>query len=293
MRTMKSLLLALLICFFGASIYAQDEKVIETFRDRRVVNTHSIETLPKGKLDFRVTHRFGDIGGASGGWPTFYGLENASDILIGFEYGVTDNIMIGLNRTKGSGPLRQNLNGIFKVRLINQEIQGNQPLSLTFLGITSYSTMPKSETEGVLSFFEKGAHRFSHHLQLILARKFSNRFSFQASGAWTFRNIVPANDKNDLVSVATAFRLQLSKALGLIAEATFPISEVKNTEDGFYPALGIGFEFDTSGGHVFQVNLTNATGISETDFIPYTVSNWDISKGEYRLGFTISRLFTL
>ena len=58
--------------------------------------------------------------------------------------------------------------------------------------------------------------------------------------------------------------------------------------DAFF--IGIGFEFETSG-HVFQVNLTNATALMETDFIPYTTSDW--GEGEFRLGFTISRWFNL
>jgi hypothetical protein len=49
-------------------------------------------------------------------------------------------------------------------------------------------------------------------------------------------------------------------------------------------------EWDT-GGHVFQLNFTNATGIFETDYIPYTISNW--GDGEFRMGFTISRWFNL
>jgi hypothetical protein len=290
---MRYFLSLFISCFLFQTSFAQEQKVFQSFQDTRIINMHSVETLKKGKLDMRITHRFGDIAGDSGGWPTFYGLENASDILIGFDYGVTDNFLIGLNRTKGSvnNPLKQNLNGILKIRLIQQEINGNQPFSFTVLGMTSYSTMQKSDSEGVLNFFEKNAHRFTHHLQLLLARKFGERFTFQLSGAWTYRNIVPASDQNDIVSAGAAIRLKVSKAFGLIAEATVPISEVKTRDLGFYPAIGVGIEFDTSGGHVFQINVTNATGISETDYIPYTQTNW--KDGEFRLGFTISRLFTL
>ncbi len=153
------------------------------------------------------------------------------------------------------------------------------------------STMPKSATEGVLSFFEKSAHRFSYHLQLIAGKKFSDYFSWQLSAGWTYRNLVPSNDKNDLVSVGSAMRIQMTKSMGIILDATVPISELRTTSNGFYPALGFGFEWDTGGGHIFQLNFTNATGLSETDYIPYTQSNW--LDGEFRMGFTISRLFTI
>jgi hypothetical protein len=242
-------------------------------------------------MDIRISHRFGDMFGQAGGWPTFYGLENASDIMIGAEFGLTNNIMLGVNRTKGAGDIGQNINTFLKVRLITQETGARQPLSLAFVGMTSVSTQEKSPTPGVLTYFEKFVHRMSYHLQLILSRKFSEGFSLQIHGAWTYRNQVFSNDQNDLPSVGAAARFQLSKRLGIILDANIPFSSLRTAENGYYPALGIGFEFDTSGGHVFQINFTNAKGIAETDFIPNTRSNW--GDGEYRLGFTISRQFKL
>lgn len=289
MKYALSLFLLLLgIC----ELIAQESKPVhQTFGDRRIINTHSVEMLPARKLDFRIGHRFGDLAGSGGGWPTFYGLENASDVMIGFEYGVRENFMVGINRTKGSGPLRQLINTFGKFRLMTQGASKTQPISLVVLGLTTVSTQPKSETEGVLHFFENPIHRWSYHLGLLAARKFNDRLSVQASASWTYRNIVPADDNNDLPALGLAGRAQITKSLGLIVDTTFPISSLRTSENGFYPALGLGVEFNTSGGHVFQLNFTNTRGISETDYIPYSQSN--IADGEFRLGFTISRLFSL
>lgn len=278
--------------FFVSQLQAQEEPVIQTFRHTRIINSHSVETLPARKLDFRVVHRFGDIGGTSGGWPTLYGLENASDISIGFEYGLTDNIMAGINRTKGAGPLKQNVNGLLKFKIMNQEQKGNAPFSLTVLGVAAYSTMQKSSLEGQITSFARGSHRLAYHLGLHGARKFSDIFSLQGSASWTFRNVVESGDQNDIVALGAGVRIQVSKAFGLIFDGTFPLlSGDRLTGIDYTIPLGIGFEFDTSGGHVFQLNVTNSRGISETDYIPYTTSNW--GDGEFRLGFTISRLFSL
>ena len=152
--------------------------------------------------------------------------------------------------------------------------------------------MQKSELEGSLNFFEKGSHRLTYHFGFHLARKFSEVLSAQFNAGMTFRNVVPIGDQNELASLGGGVRLQLTKAFGVILDATFPVlSDLRSSDNGYYPSLGIGFEFDTSGGHVFQINLTNSAGIMETDFIPYTRSNW--SDGQFRLGFTISRLFTI
>lgn len=288
---MKYIYLFVLFCFVLFDVDAQDGPVYETFGDRKIINTHSIEMLPARKLDFRIAHRFGDLAGDGGGWSTFYGLENASDVMIGFDYGIRDNLMVGLNRTKGAGPLRQLINVFVKSRLMTQGTNERQPISLAVLGLATVSTMPKSETEGVLHFFESAAHRWSYHLGVLAARKINDRFSAQISGSWTYRNIVSADDKNDLPALGFAGRAQISKKLGVIVDTVFPISTFRTSDTGFYPALGLGIEFNTTGGHVFQMNFTNVRGLSETDYIPYSQSN--INDGEFRLGFTISRLFSL
>lgn len=289
MRSLGILLLLLLIA--AADSIAQDKMLVyETFKDRRVINNHSVETLPKGKLDIRIGHRFGDILGTAGGWPTFYGLENATDILTGFEYGLTDKVNFGINRTKGSSELKQNLNGFLKAKLMAQNT-ANNPLTITVMGMTSYSTMKKSLAEGVISSFPKVSHRLSFHTQLFIARKFSSAFSLQLHGGWTYRNLVYTGDQNDLVNAGVSARIQITRVMGIILDSNYPFSSLRTIENDFFPALGIGFEFETGGGHIFQINLTNATGMSETDYIPYTTSDW--SKGEFRLGFTISRMFNL
>jgi hypothetical protein len=64
--------------------YVDEESnvISETFSSTRIINGHSIETLNKGVLEFRVEHRFGDIGGAAGGAQTLFGLDNSADIRI-------------------------------------------------------------------------------------------------------------------------------------------------------------------------------------------------------------------
>lgn len=268
----------------------QSELIYETFKDRHVINNHSVETLPKYKLDIRIGHRFGDMFGNTGGWPTFYGLENSTDILTGFEYGLTDKLNFGLFRTKGSAELRQNVNSFFKAKLMAQNTLNN-PVTVTVMGMGTISTMQKSSAEGVISSFPELAHRVSYHVQVMMARKFSNVFSLQLHGGWTYRNLVYAGDNNDLVSAGASARIQMTRVLGIILDGNYPFSGLRTIENGYYPALGVGLEIETGGGHVFQINLTNATGMSETEFIPYTRSNWE--QGQFRLGFTISRIFNI
>ena len=266
--------------------YGQD--TYRTFKDTRVINTQSTETLKKHQLDVRIGHRFGDLSGDAGGWPTFYGLENASDVMIGVDYGFLDNLSLGLFRTKGSGPLKQLLTFNAKYKLAQQS--DKTPVSVALVGMTSMSTMESSETAGAINNFEQFAHRLVFNGQLIVARKFSDRFAFQIVPSYTHRNIVDNLDVNGIFALGLAGRIQLTKVMGFIADLTLPFSDIRNADNGYYAPLGFGLEFDT-GGHVFQINVTNSTGMMETDYVPYTRSSW--GEGQFRLGFTISRLFNL
>ena len=294
----NTLVLVLSLVVFATPFLKGQDFIYQTFKDRRVINTQSVDPLPKRKLDFRISHRFGDIAGDNGGYETLFGLDNAEDILIGAEYGISDNVNIGFFRTKGSGTmpdgtagLRQLYSGVLKWRFLRQQRSGGSPLTLTFVGVTSISGQKKTEgNESAISSFPRFANRFAYNAQLLIARKFSPGFSLQLIPAYTYRNLVPFGDVNGILSIGLATRIQLSKVFGIIADATFPLNGDRSTANGFYPPVGIGLEIDT-GGHVFQINFTNAQAIMETDYIPYTTSDW--ASGEFRLGFTISRIFNL
>ena len=81
----------------------------------------------------------------------------------------------------------------------------------------------------------------------------------------TYRNIVGATDQNTIVSLAGATRIQVTKVMGILLEGRFPFSDLRTAENGYHLPLGIAFEWETGGGHVFQLNFTNATGMAETD----------------------------
>jgi hypothetical protein len=293
---MKNILLLLFSLIISMESGAQ-ETVVRTFKDTRIINTHSVETLPKRKLDVRIAHRFGDLAGDNGGFQTFYGLENVADVAIGVEYGAGDRLTIGLYRSKGAGSmpdgtpgLRQLVNGLAKYRLLYQAAEGGPPVSVTLMGMTTMSAAQKIDNPDAIRNFATFSHRFAYVGQALIARKYSDALSIQLIPSYTYRNITPFGDPNGLFSLGAGARIQLTKVFGLVADATFPFSSNRGAGSGFHPALGFGLEIDT-GGHVFQVNITNATGLMETDYIPYTTSSW--ADGEFRLGFTISRLFNL
>ena len=290
---MKNTYFIIFLLFVLSPIHGQEDKRI--FSDTRVINIHSTETLKKGMLDIRIGHRFGDIGD---GWSTLYGLETAADVFIGGDYGITDNLMFGVSRTKGSSSsLKMFINPYLKWKFLDEN-KRNHPFSASIVGEVSISTMPKSEDEGSLSNFSDFQSRLIYCSQLLLAKRLGNRLSLQLSGSYIHRNIIFDYDTSDNFFVGLAGRLKLSKVVAFIVDFNLPLngqqSPFDNSQDDnnepYYSPLGFGFEFDT-GGHVFQVNVVNSRGIAQTDYLPNTKSNW--ADGEFRLGFTISRKFKI
>ena len=292
---MKYTLTTTLLLLLIARLHGQ-EAAWQTFKDRWVINSPSVEVLSPGKLDVRIGHRFGDFAGDAGGWSTMYGLENAADVSVGFEYGLLNNLTAGFSRSKGAGPLRQLLHGSLKYRALSQSDQG-VPLSLALFGLATLSTAERSEDSASINYFEVFPHRLVYHFSAIAARKFSDRLSLQLSAGLTHRNVVPKGDENNLAHAGAALRLKLTKVISFIGDLSLPLNgnqspfkSLQSADDDYQLPLGLGLEFDT-GGHVFQLNFTNTAGIMPTDYMPYTRSDW--TEGQFRIGFTISRMFSL
>ena len=108
---------------FPLNFFAQKEEVEftdepfqpKTFSSTRIICGHSVETLPARTMDFRIEHRFGDMFGTNGGVQNMFGFDNLADIRIALEYGITNDLMIGFGRSKGTGsPYRSLLDGFVK-----------------------------------------------------------------------------------------------------------------------------------------------------------------------------------
>lgn len=300
---------------FGMSLSAQDdmlamldsvgpkthEKVIATFKGSKIINMQSTETVKKRTMDFSVTHRFGNAGKESGGGVhQLYGFDNSSDIRIGFDFGITDNLTLGFARSKQN----EMLDGLVKYKFLSQTTDNHIPLSLAIYADMSYTPQDASQFySGMVSnadFKRNDLHRISYCTQLLIARKFGWRFSMQLTPTYQHRNFIIANinadnqavETNDLVSIGAGFRFKITKRLGIIADYYYTLSDYRknNTANPFYNPLAIGVEIET-GGHVFHINFTNASGIIENNYIPNTTDNW--LKGGYKFGFNISRVFNL
>lgn len=265
---------------------AQPVKHVAIFAASRLISAQTNETVKKGNLNFLVIHRFGDIAGSQGGGPTFFGLDNSSDIYIGFEYGLTNDLDIHFGRSK----FQQQIDLGFKYTLLHQTADEGSPVAISLLAKAGLKPYKNDGT------FMAYSDRFAYVAQAIIGHKFSDKFSVQVSPTFIRNNTalpyLPGNE-NFFFALGAAARLKLTKRMGIVVDYAHPFSTFRKNSPApnqFYDPLGIGFEFET-GGHVFTINFSNAKAISETNYLSDARSDW--GKGEFRLGFTISRMFDL
>lgn len=293
----RSLFLSLVFACAMPAVHAQEDllqllggdsaQVVHTsasFKSSRVINGHSLENTAHGVLDFRIGHRFGFL---STGVQELFGLDQAT-IRLGFDYGLTDRLMIGLGRSS----YEKTLDGFAKYKVLRQCDEGcTMPVSLAFVAATSATTLPAEQVpwyfNGIDDFY---THRLSYSFQAVIGRKFTEGLTLQLTPGVVHRNLVETpEDRNDLMNLGIAGRAKLSKRVAINAEYFYVLPD-QGPRGGFHNSLAIGFDIET-GGHVFQLHFTNSTGMYERGYITETVG--DFAQGDIHFGFNISRVFTL
>lgn len=251
-----------------------------TFKGTRVINGQSIENPGKGVLQFLISHRFGRI---NTGAYNFFGLDYAT-IRLGLDYGISNRLAVGVGRSS----LNKAYDGYAKFKILRQSKGvNNMPITLVAYSNLTINTQRAATSAADIPFSD----RLISSNQLLIARKFSDKLSLQLMPTYIHRNFVnnpSANEEHDVMAMGAAGRLKLTKRFSLTAEYYYVLSP--NVADLYTNSLAIGFDIET-GGHVFQIHVTNSNGMIESQFIPGTTG--EFFKGDIQIGFNISRVFTI
>ncbi|MFY0673236.1 MAG: hypothetical protein JXQ87_07520 [Bacteroidia bacterium] len=303
MKKITKLILLCLALAFSNSIWAQEEDDLlaelegeleepiyytaYSFKSTRIINGHSIERMQHRQLDFRINHRFGQIN--EGGYA-LWGLDNAI-INFSFEYGLTDNIMIGLRR--GTNKKVYDLSS--KFTLLRQSTgRVTMPVSVSYYTNVSYKTQ-----RGFLDLpdirdadFVTNRLRMGYAHQLLIARKFTEALTIQLSPTYVHRNYVAYGEQNDVYALGFGGRYKFVNRVAFMWEYFYTSSHNGTADNGvtYYNPLAIGFDIET-GGHVFQLFFTNTKPMVEDAVIAETTGNW--TDGGIYFGFNMSRVFAI
>lgn len=262
-----------------AKLPTASEYAYSTFKSTRIVNGHSIQRMPEKQLDFRISHRFSEL---NGGIYEFFGLDYAQ-IHLSLEYGINDWLMVGLGRSN----FEKTADGFAKFSVLRQSSgERNMPVHLSFLLAAEVFGM--KWMDGADRTF---GSRMTYVQQILVARKFNDAFSLQLTPTHIFRNLPPyAEEPHSLFALGIGGMYKVTNRMSVNCEY-YPVFRDRTEFSGikYHNPFSIGVDIET-GGHVFQLMLTNSRSMREGSFIGRTTGNW--FDGDIHFGFNISRIFS-
>lgn len=289
---MKKLILAISLITLNTTIYSQDDLldildeetpkseveniVTSTFKGTRILNGHSIENRKDKELEFIISHRFGAI---NLGFDELFGLDQ-SNIRMALEYGLSDNLSIGFGRSS----FEKTFDSFLKYSLVKQKTGEKAfPFAISLFGSIAAKTQDEEFPVVERTFSEN----LSYVGQVLIARKFSPSFSLQITPTYIHRNTVrDTADPHDIFAMGLGGRIKLSKRVSLNGEYFYAFNESSSIDARNSLAFGVDIE---TGGHVFQLILSNAITMIEKSFIAENTGNF--FGGDIHFGFNISRTF--
>jgi hypothetical protein len=220
--------------------------------------------LPKGKWNFRLTHRFttplgqGDFGDLAG---RLFGLDGGALVGLDLKYGLLPGFDIGIYRTSFDRTIQ------FQGRY-NLIRDGSGPIGLSVV----------ANVDGTDNFSDE----FSPGIAIVLSRELGDRGALYLQPSYVGNtNLTTAAGDDYTVMAGLGARLRFGRNRFIFVEASPRVT-------GFDPGVhqvSFGFE-QRYGGHVFQLNVSNGFGTTLAQ-----VARGGPGSDSWYLGFNLARKF--
>jgi mono/diheme cytochrome c family protein len=235
------------------------------FFGTRLINLPTTTTPSKGDVLFRVAHRFADP--VDTGFDNLFGMDSYANILLSLGYGITDNLAVTIGRTRTYREFELSADWL----VAEQGKTAGLPFSATLHGGASLVT-DSSPDEAKL------------YAAVSLSRQFTRRLSVLVVPAFVTNANHFADNPESTFSLGVGARYMIFNEFSIIAEWVPALAGYKEIESGW----GLGIE-KRIGGHVFQVFVNNALGLTPAQYLP----GGDLRLGDLdlRIGFNIFRTF--
>ena len=286
----------LLIVFAGffsvLPAFAQEEEEATKEKDKRPVrpafeSTHLIDNqtviVPgKGTLQMDLQHRFGTF---ENGSSDFWGLWAPSNIRIGMNYSIIDDLSIGIGATKFNKVVDLNV----KYNFLKQTRSWSVPVGITYYGLMGIDTRNESN-------FSESVHRLSYFNELIFGSRITSKLSLELAVNMSHFNVVDSLYSNDIFSYSFHGRYKFTSQTSFIMSYDQQITthDARNASTGRTiprPNLSFGVEVSTSS-HAFQVFIANFQNIVYQYNLAYNTNDFREGIGQFVLGFNITRLWS-
>jgi hypothetical protein len=244
------------------------------FKGVQICTMQSTKIASKNEWYFVVSHRFGDL---TNGFDNFFGMDSALT-KIGALYGVTDGLTMGVSRHTYNKTYELSA----KYRLANQYDNG---FPFTIVGYNSVDI--NSELDKAVFPALKGSDRFAFTSQLLISRKCSDNLSLELNPMFIHKNLYePLNENKDNFLLGIGGRYKVSKRMSINAEYGARLNAAETTT--YHNPLSLGLDIDT-GGHIFQMVLSNSQAMNDVAYFTNASGNWN--GGGIYFGFNMYRVF--
>lgn len=256
----------------GMDSVPKNQPVESAFKALKIVNLESTKLAAKKDLYLVIAHRFGSIKDGSEG---FLGLDNAVT-QIKFLYGATKWLTLGAARSE------QAFDFSAKYRL-QEQMKNGFPVTIVGFSSLAFNNLLKENIYPKMKFSD----RMVYVSQLLISRKVNKELSVQLAPTFFHENFVVDDfQDNSQYAIGMGGRYKLTNRLSVNVDYATHLN--RSNSSAFVDPLSIGVDLET-GGHVFQMHLSNSQGIHEAGFLGNTAGDWN--KGEIFFGFNLLRVF--
>ena len=266
-RVVRLLLALALAVGVSSTAFAQDDDPDRDPNDSQpdfyVATLNTNLRLPKGKLAFRLTHRFlrtlgdGDFGDLA---ERFFGLDSGAQIGLDLKYAPFRGGQIGVYRTSDRTIQLQGQYNLMK--------DGNGPIGVGLV----------VNVDGTDNFTDQ----FSPGVAIVLSRELGERGALYLQPSYVGNTNLISDDGDDYTVMAgVGARMRVARNTYLFVEGS---PRVAGYKEGV-TLVSFGFE-QRAGGHVFQLNFSNGFGTTLAQ-----VARGGTAKDDWYLGFNLSRKF--
>lgn len=284
---MKALIIiVLLLAFTSESLVAQMERrrtitdePVEVFLTMSLITMATSSNLQQNNMNSTIMHNFGLV---SSGLEEFWGLDQGAAVRLGFDYGITDRLSIGIGRTSRE----DNVDLRFKYTLLQQMKSDKIPVEVSLKGDLGINTQQERR------FDFSNQDRLNMFGSIMVARRFSDALSLQVAPMISHFNtvVIETTDQNPKhthfgTSIGGEYRISLKHSVSFEYFA-----RLGETTKGTKNPMAISWQIDT-GGHVFQMFFMNGNWFTEQHLLARTKD--DFFTRDFRLGFNVNRVFGL
>lgn len=275
-----------------------DRPVRPAFESGLLFDATTTTLYPSKTLEMVIQHRFGVIDFNDEN-TDFLGIWGSSNIRLGMNYSILNNLTIGAGATKFN-----KMEDIqVKYRVIEQTRSNSIPVTVMLYGVVGIDGSKKTKWDGTPDTISPKSYKFSNRLsyftQVVVSRRFNDNLSLQFAPGFTHYNCVDSAYDHDRISLSFAGRYKFSPQGSLIVSGDFPLKiqgisehnkEYNESDASFIakPNICVGFEISTST-HAFHLYMASAQGILPQEDIMWNKN--DFFKGEFLIGLNITRLW--